>query len=75
VLSNSFIDNAGSELINNNRHLSIAGYTNRAPFEYLEKTKLINVGDNTHLKVIDDKKFSTVAGIAEEAFRFKQFVT
>jgi hypothetical protein len=74
LISNSFIDNQGSELVMSaNRHLSSPGYYNRSPFEYVQKTKLINVGDNSYLKVIDDKKFSTIAGIAEEAYRFKQF--
>jgi hypothetical protein len=73
-LSNSCLDTTG-KLTRSDRHFYPESYENKNALQEIVKSKLSNVGDAQIVKVLDTLKFSTMAGIAEEAYKFKYFVT
>jgi hypothetical protein len=73
ILSNSFIDNKGENVINSGRHFYINSYENKPPFYSAEKSKLVSLNDSAHLKIIDEIRYSAIAGVAEEAYKVKYF--
>lgn len=73
TLSNSFIDNKDEIVTNDGRHFSINSYVNKESFTNVYKSKFTSIGDGAPLKVIGNTYFSSLAGMAEEAFRFSYF--
>ena len=77
ILTNSFIDNDQSIVSNKHtddvRHFGIKNYVNKDPFYSSCKTKLVSIMDGGPLKFINGLYFSSLAGMAEEAIKFKYF--
>lgn len=74
TLSNGFLDNSKENLMDSGRSFGIPSYVNKSPMaNTYVKNKMVMVDDSSPLKSTGNKYFSALAGMAEEAFRFKYF--